>query len=53
MAGAVEGMGLVKDEGGRREHDHKLYIYSVRLDIAKFLFSNRIIITLYIPKIRN
>jgi len=23
MAGAVEGMGLVRDEGGRRGHDHK------------------------------
>jgi len=39
MAGAVEGMGLVKDEGGKRGHDHKLYINSVRLDVAKFMFS--------------
>jgi len=33
MAGAVEGMGLVSNEGGRRGHDHKLYINSVRLDV--------------------
>jgi len=32
MAGAVEGMGLVRDKGGRRGHDHKLYFNSARLD---------------------
>jgi len=42
MAGAVEGMGLVRDKGGRRGHDHKLYIISVRLDVGKFMFSNRV-----------
>jgi len=42
MAGAVGGMGLVKDEGGRRGHDNKLYINSVRLDVGKFMFSNRV-----------
>jgi len=40
MAGAVEGMGLVRDVGGRRGHDHKLYINRVRLDVGKFKFSN-------------
>jgi len=30
MAGVVEGMGLGRDEGGRRGHDHNLYINSVR-----------------------
>jgi len=40
MAGAVEGIGLVRDEEGRRGHDHKLYINSVRLDVGKFMFSN-------------
>jgi len=39
---AVEGMGLVRDEGGRRGCDHKLYINSVRLDVGKFMFSNRV-----------
>jgi len=34
MAGAVEGMGLVRDEGGRKGHDHILYINSVRLDVG-------------------
>jgi len=42
MAGAVEGMGLVRDEGGRTGHDHKLYINSVRLDVGKFMFSNKV-----------
>jgi len=42
MAGAVERMGLVSDRGGRRGHDHKLYINSVRLDEGKFMFSNRV-----------
>jgi len=43
MAGAVEGMGLaVRDKGGRRGHDHKLYINSVRLDVGKVMFSNRV-----------
>jgi len=32
----------VRDEGGRRGHDHKLYINSVRLDVGKFMFSNRV-----------
>jgi len=36
--GAVEGMGLVRDNGGRRGHDHKLYINSVRLDVGKFMY---------------
>jgi len=40
MAGAVEGMGLVRDDGGRRGDDHKLYINSVRLDVGKNMFSN-------------
>jgi len=40
MAGAVEGVGLVRDEGCRRGNDHKLYINSVRLDVGKFMFSN-------------
>jgi len=35
-------MGLVRDEGGRRGHGHKLYINSVRLDVRKFMFSNRV-----------
>jgi len=35
-------MGLVRDEGGRRGHDHELYINSVRLDVGKFMFSNRV-----------
>jgi len=39
MAGAVKGIGLVRDEGGKRGHDHKLYIDSVRLDVGKFMFS--------------
>jgi len=39
IAGAEEGMGLVRDEGGRRGHDHKLYINSVRLDVGKLMFS--------------
>jgi len=26
-------MGLVRDEGGLKGHDHKLYINSVRLDV--------------------
>jgi len=34
MAAAVEGMGLVRDRGGRKGHDHKLYINSVRLDVG-------------------
>jgi len=38
MARAVEGMGLVRDEGGRRGHDHKLYINSVRLDVGSLCF---------------
>jgi len=42
MAGAVGGMGLVGDKEGRRRHDHKLYINSVRLDVGKFMFSNRV-----------
>jgi len=42
MAGAVGGLGLVGDEGGRRGHDHKLYINSVRLDVGNFMFSNRL-----------
>jgi len=42
MAGVVEGLGLVRDEGGRRGHDHKLYINSVRLDVGKFMFNNRV-----------
>jgi len=42
IAGALEGMGLVRDKGGRRGHDHKLYINSVRLDVGKFMFSNRV-----------
>jgi len=29
MAGAVKGMTLVRDKGGRRGHDHKFYINSV------------------------
>jgi len=37
MAGVVEGLGLVRDEGGRRGHDHKLYINSVRLDVGMFV----------------
>jgi len=40
MAEAVEGMGLVRDKGGRRGHDHKLYINSVRLYVGKFMFSS-------------
>jgi len=40
MAGVVEGMRLVSDEGGRRGHDQKLYINRVRLDVGKFVFSN-------------
>jgi len=39
----VKGMGLVSDEGGRRGHDHKLYINSVRLDVGKFMFSDRVV----------
>jgi len=35
-------MGLVRDEGGRRGHDHTLYINSVRLDVRKFMFSYRV-----------
>jgi len=42
MAGAVKGMGLVRDKGGRRGHDHKLYINSVRLDVGKFMFNKRV-----------
>jgi len=42
IAGAVEGMGLVRDKGGTRGYDHKLYIYSVRLDVGMFMFSNRV-----------
>jgi len=37
MADAVEGMGLVRDKGGRRRHYHKLYINNVRLDVGKFV----------------
>jgi len=37
MAGAVEGMGLVRDEEGIRGHDHKLYINSVRMDVGKYV----------------
>jgi len=42
MAGAVEGLGHVRDDGGRRVHDHNLYINSVKLDLGKFMFSNRV-----------
>jgi len=42
MAGAVEGMELVRDKGDRRGHDHKLNINSVRLGVGKFMFSNRV-----------
>jgi len=42
MAGAVEGMGLGRDEGGRTVHAHKLYINSVRLDVGKYMLSNRV-----------
>jgi len=38
----LEEMGLVRDKRGRRGHDHKLYINSVRLDVGKFMFSNRV-----------
>jgi len=42
MAGAVDGLGLVRDEGGRRGHDHKLYNNSVIMHVGKFMFSNRV-----------
>jgi len=45
MAEAVEGMGLVRDKVVRRVINcinHKLYIISVRLDVGKFMFSNRV-----------
>jgi len=42
MAGSVEGLGLVRDDRGRRGHNHKLHINRVRLDVGKFMFSNRV-----------
>jgi len=35
-------MGLVRDKVGRRGHGPKFYINSVRLDVRKFMFSNRV-----------
>lgn len=42
ITGAVQGMGLVRDEGGRRGHEFKLYKGRVRLDVGKFMFRNRV-----------
>jgi len=40
--GAVQGLGLVRDEGGRRGHEFKLFKKRVILEVGKGLFSYRV-----------
>ena len=37
-----KGIGLIRDRGGRRGHGFKLFKKRFRLDVGKYVFSNRV-----------